>query len=305
MCSPAITATGPPSVPAGLHSDQSTRIDMMEPRVPLFPVALFLSVLIAVFIEILSPMPGSFVAWLKDWQPLVAATVALCAALFAAYVAYRNTTATLALNGQQETQRRSRKHTATRAVLPLALAQISAYAEVAADQLRSLLTIWNADQGGLPRGAVPRKIAQSVPHETLKTLTDFIEFSDPPLNVRILELTIANIQIIHSRLSDLVRTNHDPMGVSILTKQNIEVSVLYAAVIYAGAEAMFQYARREQNRLPVSACWERVRNALALLRAWKETYPTLYATIDDLEKRGNDPLQLPYILFGGGGRPFP
>jgi hypothetical protein len=153
---------------------------MVNHRDSLFPFLLVAFVLAVVFRDILFPMPDGFAAWLKGWQSLAAATIAFFVAFSVAYIAYQQ-------NHKLERQRRDRKHAATRAVLPLALAQISAYAEVAADQLRSLLTTWNANQGGLPRGAVPRKIAQSVPHETLKTLTDFIEFSDPPLNVRILE----------------------------------------------------------------------------------------------------------------------
>jgi hypothetical protein len=95
---------------------------------------------------------------------LVAATVALCAALFAAYVTYRNTTATLALNTQQETQRRCRKHAAVRSVLPLALVKVTEYAEVSAHGLCDLLKRFgtrqhDAEQGTIPHGSIPQDLA--------------------------------------------------------------------------------------------------------------------------------------------------
>jgi hypothetical protein len=206
---------------------------------------LFLSVLIAVFIEILSPMPGGFAAWLKDWQPLVAATVALCAALFAAYVAYSNTTATLELNRQQETQRRRRKHAATRSVLPLALVEVSEYAERSALALCAILNadtkdILNSTSDFVPHRSITPDLAQPLPSETLKALTDFIEYSDHPLDVGVLVSTISLIQIYISRLRVLIKRNNAPSEILIgVPRHEIEALIIDLVSIYAGAVLFF------------------------------------------------------------------
>jgi hypothetical protein len=87
-------------------------------RDPWFPVALIGILVLTAWLGILGPMPDGVSAWLKEWQTLLSAVIAVGAA----YVAFQNTTRALRHSEKLETNRRSRKHAAVRAVLPLALA---------------------------------------------------------------------------------------------------------------------------------------------------------------------------------------
>jgi hypothetical protein len=104
-------------------------------RDPWFPIILILIVLLAVWLGIAGPLPEGFPAWLQKWQTLAAALVAS----IAAYIAFRNTSRTLNHAEKLESNRRNRKHAAVRAVLPLALAQVTGYAERSARALNELM----------------------------------------------------------------------------------------------------------------------------------------------------------------------
>src|SRR5438445_2079765 len=95
--------------------------------------------LFAVWLGILGPLPNGVTGWLQNWQTLIAATVASTIASIAAYVAFQNTSRSLAHAERLETNRRRRKHAAVRAVLPLALSQVIAYAERSAHALDALV----------------------------------------------------------------------------------------------------------------------------------------------------------------------
>jgi hypothetical protein len=141
---------------------------------------------------------------IQPWQVLIGALIAL----FAAAIAFHNTSRSLHQSEEQETRRRKRKHAAIRAVLPLALAQVSHYAAQSARALDDLLRAH--PNGPLPANSMPQTLIQSLPAETLEILADFIEYSDAPLNAGIVEDTVASIQIHDSRLRELVNRNNDP-----------------------------------------------------------------------------------------------
>jgi hypothetical protein len=156
-------------------------------RDPWFPVALMLIPLLTIWLGIVGPMPNGFVAGLQQWQTLTAAMVAL----FAAGIAFHNTTRSLRHAENLESRRRDRKHPAVRAVLPLALAQVTEYAE---RTLRALDELVNKCEGqALPRLSVPENFIQPLPSDTLKTLADFIEYSDA-VDVTIVEELVERFQ---------------------------------------------------------------------------------------------------------------
>ncbi|MFZ2082477.1 MAG: hypothetical protein WAV38_38640 [Xanthobacteraceae bacterium] len=99
-------------------------------------------------------MPRGFVAWLQNWQTLVAALVAVGAA----GVAFHNTTRSLRDGKRLEMRRRGRKHAALRAVLPLALSQLTDYAERSAHALGDLL---NRCSGGNPPNTAPHSVSSN------------------------------------------------------------------------------------------------------------------------------------------------
>jgi len=212
--------------------------------------------------------------WLREWQTLTAATVALIAAI----VAVQNTTRSLRHSERLETHRRNRKHAAVRAVLPLALAQVSDYAERSAHALDTLVKICRDES--LPPGAATDDIIQGLPSETLKTLSEFIEYSDT-VDTSLIQETVAWIQIHDSRLRGLLDDNWNP---SQPLKTEIHGRIIDAASIYAGVAAVFEYARRKQDQLPPTISWDAVRSALRNMRFYDDEYPELHGILNQREK---------------------
>jgi len=256
-------------------------------RDPWIPIALLLITLLTIWLGIVGPMPEGFAAWLQHWQTLAAAFVASCAA----YIAFRNTSRTLSHAEKLERNRRDKKHAALRAVLPLALAQINAYSEQSAKSLCKLAEGCIGE--ALPFASAPQDLAKPLPTETLKTLADFIEYSDA-LDVGVIESMVATIQIHDSRIRGMVADNHESPDHLIL-KIEIEGRVIDAACIYAGADSAFDYARRRESFLPDSVSWEAVRSALRNMRLWDEQYPELYQAIARRELHSAGPFNSPSI----------
>lgn len=247
-----------------------------------------LIVLLAVWLGILGPLPNGVEGWFVKWQTLVAAIVASIVASIAAYVAFRNTTRSLEHNEKLERRRRSRKHAALRAVLPLALSQVSDYAERSAHALNELANQC-ADET-LPTITVPENLAQPLPSDTLKTLADFIEYSDT-VDVSVLEATVAWIQIHDSRIRGLIKANRDPSGTQLVLRMQIEGVIIDAASIYAGAAAFFEYARRRQSQLPHTILWEAVIGALRNMRFYDNEYPRLHEIVKRRENQSAGPFE--------------
>lgn len=255
------------------------------PSGPWFPVALMLIVLLSIWLGIDGPLRPGFWAALQNWQTLLGALVAVAAAA----VAYVNATRSITHGERLEARRRSRKHAAIRAVLPLALAQVSDYAERSVDTLKNLVQQCRGE--ALPNGVVSRGLMQPLPKDTLETLAEFIEYADG-VNVRVLESTVALIQIYDSRLRGIYRDNYDPSGDHVVVRTELEGRIIDAAAIYAGAAAHYPYARRHVSALPDSLSWEAVRGALRNMRLWDDEYPRLYQIVARRETRASGPFEL-------------
>jgi hypothetical protein len=249
-----------------------------------------------VWLGIFGPAPPGTVGWLQAWQPLIAATIASTVASVAAYIAFGNTTRSLEHAEYLERNRRYRKHAATRAVLPLALSQVTGYAERSAHALNELIAKCMEEK--LPAMIAPDDLVQPLPSETLKTLAEFIEYSDA-VDVNVLEATVASIQIHDSRLRDLVKVNRDPSEEGIIIQTQIESYIIDAAAVFAGASANYDYARRRQSQLPGQLSWDRVINALTNMRYWDEEHPRLYKIIEQRRKFTEGPFEI--LKIDGGG----
>jgi hypothetical protein len=252
-------------------------------RDPWFPVVLMFIVLVAIWLGIVGPMPNGVADWLQKWQTLAAASVAS----IAAYIAYRNTTRSIRNAEELEKHRRSRKHAALRAVLPLALVQVTNYAERSAHALNDLVNKCNGET--LPAKTATRdSLLQPLPSETLKTLSDFIEYSDN-VETEVIEATIARIQIHDSRLHELAKANHDPSRV--VVRAELEARIIDAASIYAGAAAVYDYARRRQTQLPPTLSWDMVGASLKNMSFWDDEYPRLAEILKSREETSAGPFE--------------
>jgi hypothetical protein len=171
-------------------------------------------------------------------------------------------------------------------VLPLALAQVTGYAERSAHALNEL--VGKCVDEALPAEAVPANIVEPLPSDTLKTLAEFIEYSDA-VDVGVIEATVAWIQIHDSRMRSMVQDNHDPSESHIIVRMEIEGRIIDAASIYAGAAAAFDYARRRQALLPEELSWDAVGAALRNMRFWDEEHPRLYEALARRATLSNGP----------------
>lgn len=255
---------------------------------PWFPIALMLIVLLTVWLGIFGPLPTGITGWLLRWQTLFAASVAATVASIAAYIAFRNTSRSLAHAEELEKRRRNRKHAALRAMLPLALAAISDYAERSSHALNDLLDGLNGE--GLPWESIPETLANPLPTEALKTLADFIEYSDT-VNAGLLEATVAWIQIHDSRVRSIVKDNRNPKRNMVVVRHNIESSLIDAASIYAGAGSAYDYARHRSDQIPPILSWEAVRGALRNMRFWDDQHTRIFQIIDGRERNSVGPFE--------------
>jgi uncharacterized membrane protein len=238
-------------------------------------IALVVTVLAMMWLGIVA-----FAPWLHEWQTLVAALVAL----FAAVIAFHNTTRSLRQTAEQETIRRGRKHAARRAVLPVALAQVLDYAQNSARVLNQLaIQCEHAPLQQLARDTAPQGLIQRRPPETLKALADFIEYADT-VNVVVLEDTVAWMQIHNSRVRRLVERNRDPT--QIVVRREIMDSVVDAAMLYAGASSVMQYSRRQSEQLPQTVPWPQVNAALINMGVWTDQYEAIVTRREGLRDGG-------------------
>jgi hypothetical protein len=213
----------------------------------------------------------------EKWQTLAGAGVAVLAVV----IALMNTARSLSHAKELEDHRRRRKQAAVRALLPLALAQVLDYANRSAQGLNKLIA--SCQNNVLPAMSASAQLVQSLPGETLKALAEFIEYSDT-VDARLIEVSVALIQMHDARVRALVEANCDPSKTSIVSQEMIEARILNAATIYAGASAVFDYARRRRDYLPPDVTWDAVRHALGNMWLWEDQHPRLYALVARREK---------------------
>lgn len=255
-----------------------------EVRDQLLPLYAFLIVLLAVWLGIAGPLPVAFADWLHRWQTLAAAIVAIAAA----YIAFTNTRKTILHTERLEQRRRSRKLASIRAIMPIALSQISNYAEQSADALNTILE--KSVDEAIPHLSVPKDLVLSFPTETLKMLAEFIEYSDVH-DVSVIESTVAMIQVHMSRTRSLVEGNHDPSENYVVTRTEVENCIIDAASIYAGAASLFDYARRRTDSVPLTLSWDDVKASLQNLGLFEEENDTLYQSVARHESVSEGPFR--------------
>jgi hypothetical protein len=251
-------------------------------RDPWFPIALMLLVLLGAWLGIFGPMPDGFTKWLHGWQTLIAAVVAAVAVI----VAFKNTDRSLAHAESLETNRRRRKHAAVRAVLPLVLSQVIAYAERSTRSLNELVSLCVGET--LPSGVTTEKLIEPLPSETLKSLADFIEYTDTT-SVEVLESTVAWIQIFDSRMRALVQHNNDPARTWVVVRSEIKGLIVDAATIDAGAASAFEYARRSRAAMPAELSWDVVIGALRNMGLWDHEHPRVHQIVERRQTRSTGP----------------
>jgi hypothetical protein len=217
---------------------------------------------------------------IEPWQSLMGAMVALCAAGIAVW----NTTRSLRNAEKLELQRRLQKKVSLRAVLPLALSEISGYAITNGETLSGL---YNACVNGvLVHAGLSVPTFGGVPSDVIAAFANFIEYSDN-LDVQLLVRLLRRIQVHQARtrsLADNIRRQHGSTGA-----YQIQLLMIDCAAIYAGAAVAFDYARGEEEVLPKDIIWKNVRSGLNNMGLWKAQMPSVHQIIDRLEVKSEGP----------------
>lgn len=195
--------------------------------------------------------------------------------MIAAVLAYWNTTRSISHARQLDKEKRTRKHAALRAVLPLALSDITQYAAKTSVGLIRLINLCENEVA--PKIAVARELQiEAVPSSSIDELAEFIEYSEAR-DAEVLEATLARIQIHDARLRRLLESAASDQGV--VTRHNLESLVVDAAIVYAGASSFFAYARRSAEHPPVELSWEIVYKALINMNVWPEAYGRVHENV--------------------------
>lgn len=172
-------------------------------------------------------------------------------------------------------------------MLPLHLSQVIEYAQDSARAHNKLIPLCDGER--FPRNSTIVNLPQPLPHESLKILAEFIEYSDD-IDVSLVENMVAWIQIHDARVRELIRDNEDPSATAVVTRTKIESSVIDAASVYASAAALFDYGRRREERPPRTVTWDEVRSAFRIMRMWDHDHPRLYKILEGREKSSGGPL---------------
>jgi len=221
--------------------------------------------------------PLTFLNVIQPWQTSIAASIAFLAAVLAVW----NTSRTLKSSRQLEYYRRSRKQAAVRAVLPMALSEMSDYSETCVDALFELLE--KCENGVVRHDAAEAPEFPAIPDGVIESFSDFIEFSGSD-ETAIIEFMIRRTQVHWARLRDLRKDFRNKEGET--SGHYIETLIIGAAVIYATASACFDYSRGKQKSPPNEISWDEVKSALNLIGYWdfdSESLHTHLARLKDAD----------------------
>lgn len=212
-------------------------------------------------------------SWVKDWETIFAATLALAAAMIGAAFIQRQI--------RQVEERRQRRYLAVRATMPLTLSRLCGYADDCVQVLHPF-SRKKANGGHLQDNPAEAFALPSVPADIVTDLRDMIEACSPDQAEPLVEL-LGVLQVQMSRLGGLHADLAGPKR-KIVGDSYFLTVLLDSADLYARASALFDFARAgpdvadapEAKRLPA----EKLRSALFLMSVRADNAPELYRHID-------------------------
>ncbi len=195
-----------------------------------------------------------FIAWSDHWQTMITGVLALGAGV----AAVRAARAQIEAAKQEATHTRKARLRAARASMPATLSAVCDYAQRVAEALNGA---WPA-QAILYPDDTPlyeeRRFQISVPHFPLDLLTALerlIEVTNVDAVAERLESILREVQVLGARTRKL---EHGDM----ISIHYLSGLILQAAAIYARAESLFGYARRQNEGVDPADLWDRVSAAL-------------------------------------------
>jgi hypothetical protein len=132
-------------------------------------------------------------------------------------------------------------------------------------------------------------LIRPLPAETLAALAEFVEFSDN-IEVGVITGTIAWIQILDSRLRPMLEHNQDFDGTMIL-QHDIEGRIIDCGSIHAGASAVYDYARKRSEKMPLDVRWDAVELSLETIGFFPENNERIFDLLKVRRKLWSGPLE--------------
>lgn len=231
---------------------------------------------LAVFGLIVAAQPELQVL-LRDWQSLIAGLIAIGAAIIGgAYVQ-----AQTRLTDQHEQDRIRRQFDSNRALLPLTLSKMSAYARESVTALRA---IYPAGAAEAVNTNIDLPIFPDPPEAVVQQLVALIGASrDASIRVHVAEL-LSRLQVQSARMLDL-RHMREWGENRIFTRSELDEYLLNAADIYARCSNLFDYARRESNVVPNEPTAPNLSSSLNQLGLRDQAYPRVHARLVQMAAR--------------------
>lgn len=219
-------------------------------------------------------MLDQFVAWLKDWQTLVAGGLAIVAAFIGGHFIMVQ----VRLAERQENDRRARAYAAARATMPLALSSISEYALACGRTLR-VLHMQAAEE------TIPHQTAAvqfpTLPVEVISDFQNLIATTVDPAVGEVFARLLASLQVQAARLRS-VQSNLAPDAPSavMVVSAELEDRILDAAGLFARAGALFEFARGLSDVPPLEFKPGDRKLAMHLMGFYDYEQARLYETAD-------------------------
>lgn len=213
--------------------------------------------------------PAAEHGWFYDYQSFIAGVIALVAALLAVFVSWRQLEAAkaqLAETKRQADRDRAGKLRAARASLPAVLSLICDYAQQVG---RALNRAWPVDATLYPDDVDPFASYQisialpPFPAEALQALERVVELTDSDPVAERIESMLREAQVLGARTRELASGNE-------LSVDQLGGYILQAASLYARAESLFEYGRRQSEAPAAEPLWDRVFAALNIMLIFRE-----------------------------------
>lgn len=207
----------------------------------------------------------NFVLWLKDWQTLVGAAIAIPFAAGA-----------IAVPTMIEWGRSRRRFIAARATLPLHLSAVGAYAQDAGIAVAACRTTDGTNDAAIRAFEKP-----PIPPGLIENLERLIEATNDQRVIRRMGRMIGIIQVLDSRMTSVA----DAGG----NGPYFDSMIMDCALIHAQVDSMFDFARGEARTIPDPLPWELVKTALNIMRIRDWRYTSLVAMIERYAARDRNP----------------
>lgn len=217
-----------------------------------------------------------FIIVLQAWQTLVTGVLAIVAAGVGGYFVHRQTTTTERL----ERERIARRFESEKALLPLTLSAVLAYARAAVDFLKDVHGLVPPGSRVVPKGVALASGPPTAPKEDIEQIVRLIQTSDDPSLRTYLSALLKDIQIHSARVWGM----NDALGASSRLTQSIgdvEKHMMLTGEIGGRCGVLFKLAREDDPVILGPLTAQQVTNGLWNVGVDDIDFPDVYRRVEE------------------------